>query len=159
MGVEFLLSWQWITMFVFVIFLPVFVLSIFNQARIKQLGWHRLVRGYIFALIVMVFVLFAQSGFKFQRLIGESVLGCYIVLPWLTYCIWPLALLKARDTAVSLYIVGIATFITAVATVFLWPKSEGYEFSLVLKNSAVAAFDLFILLLMTGLVFLFGVKR
>lgn len=159
MGIEFLLSWQSITMFILVILLSVAILSIFNHVRIKQLGWRRLVRGYTFALMAMSFVLLVQSGFQFQKLIGESVLGCYFVLPWITYCILPLALLKARDTVVSLYILGAATLITALAAVFLWPKSEGYEFHLVLKNSAISVFDLFILLIMTALVFQFGVKN
>lgn len=156
MSLEFLVTWKAWLMLAFVLLLSIPLIHRSSNNGSGKIWWGRLVRSYFVSLSVMVLVVFMQSGFRSGTIFYESVLTSYIVLPWVTYFIYPLSLRRKKSGVVLSYIIGSTSLLTIGAFIFLWPGTDGYDPAVVLKNSALNVLDLFVLLLLTGISFYFA---
>jgi hypothetical protein len=155
-GPEFLLSWQAFLALVLLMLLALGVIFVVAGPRFQQVGWLKLIEGYLFALLALTATGFVQVGFDGAKLLTHSLLSSYIVLPWITLFAFPAILWQRNAARAIAIIISIAVLLTAGVTALLWPRAEGFDISLVVENQVVSASSFFMMLTLTALAFYLG---
>lgn len=156
MGPEILFSWQALVTLVVFVLLSLWVISTVASQRFQSIGWLGVFFGYTCALGALVFVLFLQLHLESANLLMHSVLGGYLVLPWVTFLVLPMLLWQPRPTLALSVLAVAAVLLVGVLGMILQPRTEGFDRSLVTKNYLSDLLDLLVTLISSALAFYIG---
>jgi len=158
MGAEVVLTWQGLAVLLAFVLVSLWVISVTASQRFQSVGWAGVLRGYVFALGVLAVAQFIQLEFETGHLLANFVAGSYLVLPWVTLFVLPSLLWQPRPALALATVAGAVLLVSLLLTILTYPRSEGYDTSLVFKNELSSFLDLLVALICTALAFFLGAK-